>query len=225
MNTPAGPASPLELNMGVFTPFRRLLLVAVAAGWAPAFAAEGQDVAFFEKNIRPVLVEHCYKCHSNESKSPKGSLRIDTRDGLRKGGDSGPAVVPGKPEASLLLKALRYTDESLRMPPKGKLPAAVVADFEKWIAAGAVDPRTTSTSAVDPDAARKHWAFQPITRPAIPAVKNAAWAQTPVDRFILARLEARGMTPSAPADRRTLIRRAYFDLIGLPPTAGEIDAF
>ncbi|MBI1916217.1 MAG: DUF1549 domain-containing protein [Planctomycetes bacterium] len=187
-----------------------------------------EQVRFFETRVRPVLVEHCYKCHSAQAKSPKGGLLLDSRDSLRKGGDTGPAVVPGKPGESLLIKAVRYTDELLRMPPKGKLSAAVVADLEHWVAIGAPDPRTTAAAvkgAIDWDVARKHWAFQPIQRSPVPAVKNAAWPLTPVDNFLLARQEERGLTPSPPADRLTLIRRATFDLIGLPPTPEAVAAF
>jgi hypothetical protein len=186
------------------------------------------QLEFFESKIRPVLVEHCFKCHSAQAKSLKGGLRLDSREGLRKGGDSGTAIVPGKPGSSLLLKALRYTDEGLRMPPKGKLPDAVVADFEQWILLGAPDPRTspvTVKGGMDLQAARRHWAFQPIKAPALPPVKNASWPRTPVDHFVLARLEERGLSPSPPADKRTLIRRATYDLIGLPPTPEEVDAF
>jgi hypothetical protein len=206
---------------------RPLLTVAVLLAAGPAAARSDDGVAFFEKKIRPVLVEHCVRCHSDQGKSPKGGLRVDTRAGLRKGGDSGPALVPGKPQQSLLLKALRYSDESLRMPPRGKLPDAVVRDFERWIALGAPDPRTGSSgpAVVGSQAARGHWAFQPIHRPALPAVKDAAWPRTPVDRFLLARLEAKDLTPSPQADRRTLIRRLYFDLLGLPPAMEAVDAF
>src|SRR5262249_42368586 len=146
-----------------------------------AYAAEKvklQDGEFFETRIRPVLVEKCYKCHSAEAKKAgklKGGLLLDSRAGLLKGGDSGAAVVPGKPADSLLLKALRYADEALRMPPKGKLPNSVVADFEKWIALGAPDPRETVTGAKGPFdlvVARKHWAFRPIQGVPPPAVKN-----------------------------------------------------
>jgi hypothetical protein len=206
-----------------------LLVVASLLLGAPAAVCAGPDaegIDFFEKKVRPVLVEHCYRCHSGQSKSVKGGLRLDSRAGLLKGGDTGPALVPGKPERSLLLKALRYSDEELRMPPKGKLPAAVLADFEKWIARGAPDPRTdASTSPVKPPARRRHWAFQPIRRPALPAVRDGAWGRTPIDRFILAKLEAKGLTPSPRADRRTLIRRVYLDLVGLPPVPEEVDAF
>ena len=203
-------------------------------GWIPPASRAGEpaptpeQLRFFETRIRPVLAAHCYRCHSQKAKAPKGGLLLDSRDALRKGGDTGPAIAPGKPAASLLLRAIRYGDESLRMPPKGKLPAAVVADFERWVGMGAPDPRVSATpvkGGTDAAAARKHWAFQPIRRPPLPTVKRISWLLNPVDRFILARLEQRGLTPSPPADRRTLIRRAYFDLLGLPPTPREVETF
>jgi hypothetical protein len=207
-----------------------MLLVAALA--VPAVQADEPipviQREFFESRIRPVLVDHCFKCHSAQAKSLKAGLRLDSRDGLRNGGDTGPAIVPGKPAASLLLKALSYTDDGLRMPPKAKLPDAVVADFEQWILMGAPDPRTTSgvaTSSMDLQAARRHWSFQPIKTRCPPQVKNSAWPRTPVDRFVLAKLEERGLSPSPPADKRTLIRRATVDLTGLPPTPEEVDAF
>jgi hypothetical protein len=204
------------------------LAVGAASGAAAAAEPEATGVEFFEKKVRPVLVEHCYKCHSAQAKSLKGGLRLDTRDGLRKGGDTGPTVVPGKPGASLLVKAVRYGDEGLRMPPKGKLPDAVVADLEHWVAAGAPDPRgaaAVATGTMDLRTARRHWSFQPIQDPPLPPVRNAAWPQTAIDRFVLARLEERGLSPSPPADKRTLIRRATYDLTGLPPTPAEVEAF
>jgi hypothetical protein len=193
-------------------------------------ASDLQDAAgieFFETKVRPVLAEHCYRCHSAAAAKLKGGLLLDSRAGILKGGESGPAVVPGKPADSLLLKAIRRTDDSLRMPPKGKLPDAVLADFEAWIARGAPAPEANSstTSAVRLQQARRHWAFQPIRDPAPPPLRDSGWAQSLVDRFILARLEASGLSPSPRADRRTLLRRAYFDLIGLPPTMEEVEAF
>jgi hypothetical protein len=194
--------------------------------------ADEDGVAFFEAKIRPVLVQHCYKCHSAQAKRPKGGLLLDSGPAMRKGGDTGPAVVPGRPGDSLILKALRYTDEELKMPPNGKLPTAVVADFEHWIARGAPDPRTMAAvsaapkrKGIDFDAARRHWAYQPIRRPSLPAVLLKDWPATPLDQIVLAKLEANGLTPSPPADRRTLLRRVYFDLIGLPPGPAEVDAF
>lgn len=194
--------------------------------------AEGLEL--FEKRIRPVLIEHCNKCHSAESKPLQAGLRVDFREGLRKGGESGPAVVPGKPGEGHLMAALKY--EGLQMPPKGKLPANVIADFEKWIALGAPDPRNTPAGpetvakaegkpGVNYAEGLKFWAFQkPVAAPP-PGVKQAAWVRNDIDRFILAQLEAAGLEPNASADRRTLIRRAYFDIIGLPPSPEEVESF
>lgn len=212
---------------------RLLAAVASLLAWAPIAHATEPDAGmdFFEKNIRPVLVEHCYGCHSQQAKKVRGGLLLDTRAGLFKGGDSGPAVVPGAPGKSLLLQALRQTDE-LRMPPKGKLADAVVADFARWIEMGAPDPRQATSGPTPRRAAfritdedRSHWAFRPVADPRPPAVKNARWAKSGIDHFILANLEAKGFRPAAPADRHALLRRATFDLTGLPPTPAEIDGF
>ncbi len=140
-----------------------------------------------------------------------------------KGGDNGPAIVPGKPETSNLIKAIRYGHDFPQMPPKGKLPAAVIADFEHWVADGAPDPRTQQSSA--PKSQVKHWAFQPPRRVPPPPVKRADWPKNDIDRFVLARLEDHKLSPSVDADRRTLVRRLAFDLTGLPPTFGDINAF
>lgn len=182
---------------------------------------------FFEQKIRPVLVEHCYACHSTQTKKIKGGLRLDDREHLRKGGASGPAIVPGQPNESLLIQALRY--DKLQMPPKRKLPDAVIADFAHWVTIGAPDPRTahaaSKAAAIDFPNARRHWAYQPLRRSAPPAVNDNPWLATPIDGFILAKLETNNLSPSPAADRRTLIRRAYFDLIGLPPSFAEVEAF
>jgi hypothetical protein len=189
------------------------------------------DFEFFEKKIRPILVDNCYKCHSSKAeKGPKGGLLLDSKEGLLKGGDSGPAIVPEHPDKSLLIKAIRYTDENLQMPPKGKkLGAEQIADLETWIKSGAPDPRTATGSLDDANTirakAKNHWAFQSVHQPAAPAVKNRLWVKTPVDAFILARLEAKGLKPSPPCDKRTLIRRATFDLTGLPPAPEDVAAF
>ena len=184
--------------------------------------------AFFESKIRPTLANRCYACHSAQAKQAQGGLRLDTREGLRRGGNSGTAVVPGEPERSLLIKAIRYADEALQMPPGARLSAEEVADFEAWVRMGAPDPRAAEGGAGATTAARagaSHWAFQPLRDSPPPAIKLRDWARGPIDHFILARLEASGLQPSPPADKRTLIRRAYFGLIGLPPTAAEVDAF
>ena len=201
-------------------------VILLGAGRGDDGKANPDGVDFFESKVRPVLVEHCYKCHSPQAKVPKGGLRLDSLDALRKGGDTGPAVVPGDADASLLVQAVRYKDGQTRMPPKGKLSDATIAALEQWVRGGAVMPHgseptgSRETAGLDFEAARvPHWAYQPIRRPAIPYIKDASWPSTPVHAFVLARLEAAGLTPAPPADRRTLLRRVTFDLIGLPPTA------
>src|SRR5262245_54464563 len=189
-------------------------------------AVDGTE--FFEHQIRPLLVKHCYECHSADAPKLRGKLRLDTRDGVLQGGASGPAVVPGDVSKGLLLKAVRRADESLKMPPKGKLSADEVADLEKWVKIGAPDPRTASAAVVKAVNMLKGsdlWSLRPVRDPVIPAAKDADWVASPVDRFILATLEAKGLKPAPPADRRTLVRRATYDLTGLPPTPEEIDAF
>jgi cytochrome c553 len=191
-------------------------------------AADADKTAFFESRIRPVLVKHCYECHSAKSKKLTGGLLLDTASGFRKGGDSGVPFVVGKPEESLLMEALRY--ESLEMPPAGRLPDNVIKDFERWIQMGAPDSRTEVATqrvrqAIDIEAGRKFWAFQPPRRHKRPATKNVDWPQSDIDAFVLAKLEAAGLQPAATAKRRTLVRRLYFDLIGLPPSPEEVDAF
>lgn len=210
--------------------FSSLTCLGFMIGVIGVYAAEStaEDIAFFEKKIRPVLVEHCYKCHSASSEKVKGGLLLDTREGIRKGGESGHAVVPGNLKGSLLISALKHDD--FEMPPKRMLPAAVVADFEKWIRDGAADPRrathvVSKPYSIDIEAGRKHWAYQTLRAPAIPEVKYAAWPANDMDRFILARLEAAGLKPSADAKKITLVRRLYFDLIGLPPSPKEIARF
>jgi cytochrome c553 len=210
---------------------RSLVVVATALLAAPA-AAQTPGDDFFEKKIRPVLVEHCYSCHSADAAAKnklKGGLALDTRDATRAGGDSGPALVAGDPAKSLVVESLRYTGD-LRMPPKGKLPAAVVADFEQWVKMGAPDPRTAAAGVkkqvgLSIDEGKKFWSYKPVANPAAPAVKNAAWPAADIDRYVLAALEAKGLSPAADADRATLARRLYFDLHGLPPTPEETDAF
>ncbi|HEX8916200.1 MAG TPA: PSD1 and planctomycete cytochrome C domain-containing protein, partial [Humisphaera sp.] len=204
---------------------------AAPAAAAPATQPSAEQVAFFEHKIRPVLVESCYQCHSAQAKENnklKGGLYLDTREGLLKGGDTGPAIVPGQSAKSLLMKAIRWEDSGLEMPPKKRLSDAVVADFATWIDAGAADPRGGAVAAaktIDIAKGREHWAYRPLAAGAPPAVTDAAWPRTDVDRFVLARLEAAGLKPSGPVSREALVRRAYFDLTGLPPTPAEVDAF
>ncbi len=162
----------------------------------------------------------------------KGGLLVDSREGLREGGDTGPAVVPGKPDESLLITAIRYQDDSLQMPPKTKLPDAVIADFEKWVKMGAPDPRggktasaTAAPAGADIEKGRQHWAFQPPRAVSPPRVTDTAWPRSDIDRFLLAALEAKGLKPVADAGRNALIRRVSFDLAGLPPSPEEVEAF
>ena len=196
-------------------------------------APSAEQLAFFEKSIRPVLAAKCYKCHSAEAEKLKGGLLLDTREGIRRGGDSGHAVVPGNVDESLLIKALRYTDKDMQMPPEksgGKLPEAVIADFQKWVQIGAPDPRDDApvkiaNGEIDWAKAREYWAFKAPQSAALPSPKDAAWPRTDVDRFILAGLEAKGLKPVADAEPRSFLRRLYFDLVGLPPAPAEAERF
>ncbi len=200
-----------------------------AAPQTPEPSREGLE--FFEKKIRPALAENCYACHSEKSQRPQGGLRLDSIEAMLKGGASGqPAVVPGDAEKSLLIKAIRYADPKLQMPMGGKLPDQTIRDFEQWVKMGAPAPRSStaasiSRSAYNFDEAKKFWSFQPVKDRPLPKVKNDAWIRSPIDRFILARLEEKGLRPVADADKRTLLRRATFDLTGLPPTPEEVDQF
>jgi hypothetical protein len=189
--------------------------------------APPEAIEFFESRIRPVLTEHCYECHSADATVLKGELRLDTAELLLKGGESGPVVTPGKPGQSLLISALKY--EAHEMPPKGKLPDAVIVDFEKWIAMGAPDPRTAPESEAPAEPGgknpRDHWSLKKPQKAAAPKVNDGAWTRTVIDSFILANLEKAGLEPSADADPRTLLRRLSYDLTGLPPTAEELEQF
>ncbi len=196
----------------------------------PGGSISFEQQRFFETKIRPILATHCGKCHASTAEKLRGGLRVDHREGLLRGGDSGPAVVPGKPEESLLIRAIRYRDEELQMPPRGKLPDAVIADFETWVRMGAPDPRTGSAGgaarpAVDRARGREFWSFRPPKRSVPPAVQRADWPRGEIDRFLLAAIEARGLTPVADAERPRLLRRVTFDLIGLPPTPEQLDEF
>lgn len=202
-----------------------LCLLAAASRFVAASAADdAKAVEFFENKIRPVLAEKCYSCHSVKAGKNKGGLLLDTREGIRQGGDTAAAVVPGDAEKSLLLKAIGHADEDLLMPPKEKLSAEVIADFAMWIASGAADPRDGKPaviSTIDVEEGRKHWAFQPITNPPVPEVKDKQWPRTEIDRFILAALEAKGIKPVTDAKPEELRRRMSFDLTGLPPAYDE----
>ncbi|MFN0054264.1 MAG: PSD1 and planctomycete cytochrome C domain-containing protein [Planctomycetales bacterium] len=202
------------------------LQAASGRGDEPALTEE--QVHFFEQKIRPLLIERCYQCHS-QSKPVKGGLLLDSRQGWQKGGETGPAIVPGRPEESLLLKAVRYQDADLQMPPAGKLPDAQIAVLEEWVRQGAPDPRDESVA--DPAGekwravAGEHWAYQPLRVTPPSATRDAGWPLQELDRFVLAALEGKELHPSPDADRHTWLRRVSLDLTGLPPTAEEVRAF
>jgi hypothetical protein len=191
---------------------------------------QAEQVQFFEKHIRPILVKECYSCHSADSEEIEGGLTLDTREGIRKGGERGAAVVPGDVRRSLLIEAIRHQDEDLAMPPDKRLAEEVVKHFEKWIAMGAVDPRdgkppVAEHYAIDIEKGREFWSFQPPKETSPPAVKDAAWPRTDVDRYLLAAMEAKNLKPVEDADARTFLRRLYFDLLGLPPSPEEVAEF
>jgi hypothetical protein len=203
------------------------VVVAILWGAGPAVGGDpAADVDFFEKEVRPLLVAHCHSCHSGAK--VKGGLSLDGPEGWLRGGDLGPAVVPGQPDESLLVAAVRHEDESLKMPPKGKLSPAQVETLTRWVARGAPGPAAVAVRPArdgEPGTRPTPWAFRPLTDPAPPAVADAAWPRDGLDRFILAALEAKGLRPAPAADRRTLIRRVAFDLTGLPPTHAEVEHF
>ncbi len=194
-----------------------------------------QQLEFFEKQVRPLLVTHCYECHAGEKL--KGGLSVESRRRMIQGGDTSEAIVPGDPSKSLLMEAVRYQNLDLQMPPKNRLSNSDIAILERWIADGAHDPRSDDVAeSIRPDSAdaavgmsieagREFWSFRPVANPAIPNVSDPSWVRTPIDAFVLAKLDEHGLQRAPQADRRTLIRRAYFDLIGLPPTPEEVDSF
>ena len=190
-------------------------------------ADDGTD--FFEKKIRPILIKHCYECHGEDEQ--ESDLRLDSYAEMLRGGATAPAIVPGEPNESLLLHTIGYEDDELQMPPDGKLSDAVIADFRKWIEMDAPHPDANKASilprkgALDLEKERQFWSFQPLVDTAIPPVMAKNWPQQSIDYFILSKLEQQQLSPAAPADRRTLIRRVTFDLTGLPPTPAEIDYF
>ena len=206
------------------------ILLAIAGAGGAADIPTAEQLLFFENRIRPVLTEHCYKCHSNQSKSVKGELKLDSREGWNKGGESGqPAIVPGDAKKSYLLKAIRHEDPAPAMPPKSKLSANQIADLTAWVKMGAPDPRGVATIS-NPAESTDWWSLKPLTRPVIPLLTGSnangrVPERNPIDAFIRAKLSARGLAPAPEADRRTLIRRVYFDLIGLPPTPAEVEMF
>src|SRR5262245_40964443 len=210
----------------------------VLVGMALAVAnARGQEkepevgpraAEFFERQVRPVLAEHCFPCHSDQKQ--KAGLRLDSKAAVFKGSEAGPVVVPGEPDKSALIRAIRYQGE-IKMPPKGKLPDEAVNALTIWVKRGVFWPPSRNVAPVPASsepiaaAARSHWAFQPVQKPPIPVIPAQTQPQTAVDAFVREQLLAKGMKPSKPADRRTLIRRATSDLTGLPPTPEEVEAF
>jgi len=204
------------------------LLVNAGPSWADD--NEKRSLELFEKHVRPTLIDHCIRCHGPEKE--QGGLRLDSRSGVIEGGDSGMVITPGDPDDSILVNAIRYHDPGLEMPPRGKLPGATIEAFEQWVQLGAVDPRTEEIGSGEdvplvPTVAegREFWSFQPIENPGRPPVRNTAWPDTEVDYFTLARREANGLAEVDQADPVTLIRRVYYDLIGLPPTPAQINEF
>ncbi len=220
-----------------------LALVAIACLWG-MFRAEAQaetnsaatpkfdasQLEYFEKHVRPILVQRCYECHGPDAESPGGGLYLTSRSAILEGGDSGPSVVPGKAEESPLIEAIHY-DGIYQMPPKSRMPDAEIAKLEQWVNRGAAWPIEDETNTPKKETfdlqqrKAEHWAWQPVRRPEIPHVQNEAWVQDPLDHFILAKLEAANLAPNTPAERTTLLRRIYFDLTGLPPTPQQVEAF
>ena len=190
-----------------------------------------EEFAYFETKVRPVLVKHCYECHSEEADKRKGGLWLDRREGWETGGDSGPSIIPGDVEGSLLIETVRYLEPSLQMPPKTRLSTEEVAVLEEWVAMGAPDPRDAQLAgalrkeAIDFEAAREEWAYRPLEKPSLPEVSQEEWAESAIDQFILAGIERMGLSPAEDAEAASLIRRLHFDLNGLPPTKAEIGQF
>src|SRR5882672_1194709 len=206
--------------------------LAKGAGETPAAQpASREGLELFERNIRPVLAQYCYECHSAQAKKVKGKLLLDSRAGILKGGQNGAVVIAGDPEASRLIAAIRWTDSDLKMPPKQKLSLQQIEKFEEWVRMGAPDPRDDLAAAkvvkatTNIEEGRKWWAFTPMSESASPVIKRQTWPKQKFDYFVLAELETKQVAPSAEADPRTLIQRAYLDLVGLRPTFEQVEAF
>ncbi|MEY2785243.1 MAG: hypothetical protein RL277_1453, partial [Planctomycetota bacterium] len=210
------------------------LLALSGAPWAGSLhprLSDAEREQFFESRIRPVLVEQCFECHAETSKRVKGGLKLDSAAALAAGGDSGAVLIAGDPEASLLIKALRHTDPDVQMPPKGMLSESVVADFAEWVRQGAYFPGAStqapgsSVKALIDYTRSDHWAFQPMSRPEPPQVQDTQWPHNEIDHFVLAKLEQAGIRPAGEIDKRAWLRRASFDLTGLPPAPEELERF
>ena len=204
------------------------LFLAMCAATADDTAALSEEIEHFERKVRPLLVRHCYGCHSDESKTVHGGLKLDSGAALKRGGDGGPAVNFDNPDASLLLEVVRY-DGDIQMPPKGKLSQIEIDELAKWVQRGAPMPAATNLpeepGEIDFDAARNFWSFRLVQEHSEPDVKLKSWPRSKIDRYILSAMEREGLTPSPQADRSTLARRLYFDLTGLPPSPEEVEAF
>ncbi|HUG68625.1 MAG TPA: DUF1549 domain-containing protein, partial [Pirellulaceae bacterium] len=198
-----------------------LLVAMLSQPGARGETLSADDLAFFENKIRPILVQHCYECHAADSKELGGKLLLDTRDGMRRGGEAGPAVIQGRPDESLIIQALRY--DGLEMPPDQPLPESVINDFVKWVQRGAADPRSTARTEQASTDTDTLWSLRAIADPPVPEVQDQAWPRDPLDRFVFARLEAAELAPTRDADSRVLVRRLYHDLTGLPPTIQVIE--
>ncbi|WP_345685401.1 PSD1 and planctomycete cytochrome C domain-containing protein [Novipirellula caenicola] len=212
--------------------FSGVVLAVTALSETPKIAAAEPDpleIEYFERKIRPLLSEHCFECHSEDSDTVQGGLRLDSAAGLAQGGDSGPAVVAGSPETSLLVETILY-DGGIQMPPKGKLADSEIAELTRWVQRGAAFPPSASPviqspGGIDFDQGRKFWSFQPVEEQPLPVINDSSWPQSRIDTFVLAAIEQHGLTPSPRADRGTLARRLYFDLTGLPPTPKQLQSF
>ena len=216
------------MNMRTVSSFAALLgLVSVAS----VSGADEGELRFFENEVRPVLVKHCYECHSEKAGKKKGGLWLDRKAGWQMGGDGGPAIIPGDLDASLLIHSIRYEDEDLQMPPKSRLDSKTIAVLERWVAMGAPDPRDDALEQdapkkeIDFHAARDYWAFRPLADVAPPETRDASWPRGVIDRFILAKLESKGLSPAPLTNPRALVRRVHYDLTGLPPTPDVTEAF
>ena len=217
---------PVDIRKQHFLSFNLIFFLFVCT---TVWGVDEAGFEFFEKRIRPVLVSECYQCHSKKNKV-KGGLQLDTKSGWQRGGDSGAALVPGKPQKSLLIQAIRQTNDALKMPPKKKLSAEQISDFEDWVAMGTPDPRTSETindvdKGIDIPATGQFWAFQPLSNLIEPVVRRNNWGYSSIDQLVINALESKSIAPIKDADNLTLLRRVYFDLIGLPPSPSQIAEF
>src|SRR5688572_7398736 len=202
---------------------RRVTILGLTALVTLSLGAAEANEAFFREKVEPVLKQHCYECHSREAEKIKGGFLLDSKEALLRGGDTGSALVPGDPDNSKIIIAVRHTDPDLQMPPKTKLADEQIAILEQWVKMGAPDPRSSTTPIYQLQ--KELWSTKPIRSPAVPKVKNTAWVRDPIDAFVLAELEKRDIAPVNAADRRTLMRRMSFDLLGLPPETEAAERF